>query len=108
MRAQNRPSRSGLNVRELIVSGFLISPKDQDRMRSGEARPIWIWSNDSGLATGFAKLVSSFIVSTFLSPSSSGEGLGWGMKFHQGEDMLQPSTPSPEEDRKSTRLNSSH
>src|SRR5436305_15314802 len=30
-------------------------------MRSGDAIPIWIWSKVSGLASGFAKLVSSFI-----------------------------------------------
>jgi hypothetical protein len=29
--------------------------------RSGEAMPILIWSNVSGLATGLAKVVSSFI-----------------------------------------------
>src|ERR1700712_1761483 len=44
-----------------MVSGFLISPNDHERMRSGEAIPIWIWSNVSGLATGLAKLVSSFM-----------------------------------------------
>src|SRR5436189_1610097 len=30
-------------------------------MRSGEAMPILIWSNVSGLTIGFAKLVSSFM-----------------------------------------------
>jgi hypothetical protein len=32
-------------------------------MRSGEARPIWIWSKVSVFWTGLAKLVSSFIFS---------------------------------------------
>ena len=52
-----------------MVSGFLISPKDQLRMRSGLAMPIWIWSKVSGFATGLAKLVSSFMVRTFLENS---------------------------------------
>src|SRR5436190_20812992 len=30
-------------------------------MRSGEAMPILIWANGSGLTIGFAKLVSSFM-----------------------------------------------
>src|SRR5574340_1081678 len=34
--AQNRPSRSGLNVRYLIVSGFVTSPCYQDRIFSGD------------------------------------------------------------------------
>src|ERR1700722_15549376 len=40
MRAQNSPSRSGLNVRLLIVSGLVTSPCDQLRIFSGEARLI--------------------------------------------------------------------
>jgi hypothetical protein len=57
-----------LGLERAVVDGlgFLISPNDQERMRSGEAMPIWIWSNVSGLATGLAKLVS-FIHSFSLS-----------------------------------------
>lgn len=44
-----------------MVSGFLISPNDHERILSGEAMPIWIWSKVSGFAIGFAKLVSSFM-----------------------------------------------
>src|SRR5690606_10670980 len=46
-----------------MVSGFLISPKDQLRMRSGDAIPIWIWSNVSGLAIWLVNLVSSCMLS---------------------------------------------
>src|SRR5579863_3337146 len=45
-----------------MVSGFLISPNDQLRIRSGEARPIWIWSKVSGLAIWLVNLLSSFII----------------------------------------------
>src|SRR5262249_6975004 len=44
MRAQNKPSRSGLKVRELIVSGLVTSPCDQLRIFSGEATLIRIAS----------------------------------------------------------------
>src|ERR1700733_12756555 len=40
MRAQNNPSRSGLKVRCLMVSGLVTSPCDQLRIFSGEARLI--------------------------------------------------------------------
>src|ERR1700689_4178219 len=36
--AQNSPSRSGLKVRELMVSGLVPSPCDQERIFSGLAR----------------------------------------------------------------------
>src|ERR1700685_3385511 len=36
--AQKRPSRSGLKVRELMVSGLVTSPCDHDRIFSGLAR----------------------------------------------------------------------
>src|SRR5436190_24351424 len=52
MRAQNRPSRSGLKVRQLIVSGFVTSPCDQLRIFSGEARLMRIASKS---AIGFAR-----------------------------------------------------
>src|SRR4051812_25348665 len=45
-------------------------------MRSGEAMPILIWSNVSGLATGFAKLVISFICQSLSGEILSGEGRG--------------------------------
>src|SRR4028119_1720332 len=76
-----------------MVSGFLISPNDQERIRSGEAIPIWIWSNVSGLATGFAKLVSSFMSSFPLLPSCLREGPGVGRPaFLRGP----PSIPPPQ------------
>src|SRR5580692_205419 len=36
--AQNNPSRSGLKVRKLMVSGLVTSPCDQERIFSGLAR----------------------------------------------------------------------
>src|SRR4029077_14406674 len=42
--AQNRPSRSGLNVRYLIVSGLVTSPCDHDMIFSGDARLMRIAS----------------------------------------------------------------
>src|SRR5215204_318890 len=47
IRAQKRPSRSGLKVRKLIVSGFVTSPCDQLRIFSGEARLIRIESKSA-------------------------------------------------------------
>src|SRR5580704_6641297 len=44
MRAQNRPSRSGLKVRSLMVSGLVTSPCDQLRIFSGEASMMRIAS----------------------------------------------------------------
>jgi hypothetical protein len=44
----------------LIVSGFLISPNDHDRIFSGLAIAIWIWSNACGAATGAKGLVISW------------------------------------------------
>src|SRR4029079_12007591 len=61
MRAQKRPARSGLNVPWLIVSGFLISPKDHDRMSSGLAMEILIWSKVGSGACVLNRLVISFI-----------------------------------------------
>src|SRR5699024_4711969 len=43
--SQHRPSRSGLSVLDLIVSGFFTSPKDQERIFSDEAKPIFIYWN---------------------------------------------------------------
>src|SRR5262247_1162018 len=40
--AQKSPSRSGLKVRYLMLSGFVTSPNDQDRIFSGDAREILI------------------------------------------------------------------
>src|SRR3954452_7775043 len=45
MRSQKRPSRSGLSVRQLIVSGFVTSPDDQSRIFLLDANPIRIASN---------------------------------------------------------------
>src|ERR1043165_1149580 len=47
-------------------------------MRSGLAMPILIWSNVSGLATGFAKLVISFIFGPFQGKSLGEAGEGGG------------------------------
>src|SRR5205085_7003644 len=44
MRSQKRPSRSGLSVRLLIVSGFVTSPDDQSRICLLDASPIRIAS----------------------------------------------------------------
>src|SRR6202040_71047 len=51
MRAENKPSRSGVEGRLLIVSGFVTSPCDQLRIFSGEARLIRMASKS---AIGFA------------------------------------------------------
>src|SRR4051795_3948141 len=40
MRSQKRPSFSGLSVLELMVSGLVPSPEDQDRICFEEASPI--------------------------------------------------------------------
>src|ERR1700739_1392676 len=47
MRAQNKPSRSGLKVREVMVSGLVTSPCDQLRIFSGEARLMRIASKSA-------------------------------------------------------------
>src|SRR3546814_2681982 len=47
MAVHNWPSLSGLKVRLLIVSGFLTSPNDHERIRSGEASAILIASKSS-------------------------------------------------------------
>src|ERR1035438_10168780 len=44
MRAQKSPSRSGLKVRELMVSGLVTSPCDQLRIFSGDASMMRIAS----------------------------------------------------------------
>src|SRR3954451_11346485 len=44
MRSQNRPSFTGLGVRELIVSGFVTSPLDHERICFEDASPISIAS----------------------------------------------------------------
>ena len=46
-----------------MVSGFLISPKDHDKIRSGEASEILISSNDFGACTGAKGL---FVISWFI------------------------------------------
>src|ERR1700756_4558800 len=51
MRAQNRPSRSGLKGLELMVSDLVTSPCDQLRIFSGDARLIRMASKS---AMGFA------------------------------------------------------
>src|SRR5271165_7187912 len=45
-----------------MVSGFLISPNDHERIFSGEAIAIWIWSNACGAATGANGLVISWFI----------------------------------------------
>src|SRR3546814_4776553 len=50
-------------------------------MRSGEAMPMRIWSKVSGLATGLAKLVSSFILNSLAPPL---QGRGWGGAYPLG------------------------
>src|SRR5512140_3111365 len=52
MRAQNKPSRSGLKVRSLMVSSFVTSPCDQLRSFSGEAR---LMQSATKSAIGFAR-----------------------------------------------------
>ena len=44
-----------------MVSGFLISPNDQERMRSGEAIEIWIWSKLCGPLGWPNRFINSFI-----------------------------------------------
>src|SRR3972149_334755 len=46
-----------------MVSGFLISPNDHDRMSSGLAIEILIWSNAGAGAWVLKRLVISFICS---------------------------------------------
>src|SRR5687768_3424442 len=62
MRAQNRPSRSGLKDRQLMVSGFLISPYDHDRIFSGEARAMRIWSKVGATGTGLKMFRTSWFI----------------------------------------------
>src|SRR5687768_11886054 len=57
-----------------MVSGFLISPKLHERILSGDAMPMRIWSNVSWRAIGLAKLVSSFIGFFPRSPPEGGRG----------------------------------
>src|SRR6476619_1616072 len=57
-----------------MVSGFLISPNDHERILSGDAMPMRIWSNVSWRAIGLAKLVSSFICFLPHSPPADGRG----------------------------------
>src|SRR5579863_3363870 len=45
-----------------MVSGFLISPNDHDRIFSGLATAIWIWSNASGAAGGANGLTTSWFI----------------------------------------------
>src|SRR5271165_1803144 len=45
-----------------MVSGFLISPNDHERIFSGLAMAIWIWSNACGAATGANGLVISWFI----------------------------------------------
>src|SRR6476659_2014958 len=63
-----------------MVSGFLISPNDQLRILSGDAIPMRISSKVSGLAIGFAKLVSSFMVLCSI-PLPRREGPGEGFQL---------------------------
>src|SRR3990170_5431436 len=48
-----------------MVSGFLTSPYDQERIFSGEARPILIESNSSFCVTCLNKSSSDFMCSSF-------------------------------------------
>src|SRR4029079_16031650 len=45
--AQNKPSRSGLDVRELIVWGLVTAPNDHDMIFSGEASEMRIASKSA-------------------------------------------------------------
>ncbi|CSC02107.1 Uncharacterised protein [Vibrio cholerae] len=47
-----------------MVSGFFTSPKDHERIMSGEARPILIASNSSVLCCAFRKFNKSFTFSS--------------------------------------------
>jgi hypothetical protein len=47
IRAQNNPSRSGLKVRQLMVSGLVTSQWLQLRIFSGEAKEMWIESKSA-------------------------------------------------------------
>ncbi len=42
-----------------MVSGFLISPNDHERIFSGLAMEIWIWSNACGWTTGLKRFMTS-------------------------------------------------
>src|SRR5690625_319747 len=64
MAAQNRPSRSGLKVRWLMVSGFLTSPYDHERISSGEDRAILMASKSSGWRCWLKRLRRSFMALT--------------------------------------------
>src|SRR4029077_7498526 len=59
--AQKSPSRSGLKVPELIVSRLEISPKDHDRIFSGDAREILIALKSFNVVGRFAKASVSTI-----------------------------------------------
>src|SRR4051794_7712884 len=45
-----------------MVSGFLISPNDHERIFSGEAREMRIWSNVGAAATGLKILRTSWFI----------------------------------------------
>ncbi|WP_262423013.1 hypothetical protein [Brevundimonas denitrificans] len=46
----------------MIVSGFLISPNDQDLIFSGEARAILIWSKVGVTGTGLKMFRTSWFI----------------------------------------------
>src|SRR5271156_5180267 len=69
--AQNRPSRSGLKVRQLIVSGLVTSPCDQDRIFSGLAKLMRI---ESKSAIWLARSYGLLRYKGILLPPSAGGG----------------------------------
>jgi hypothetical protein len=53
-----------LGLERAVVDGFRLldlAERPAERMRSGEAIPIWIWSKVSGFAIGLAKFINWFI-----------------------------------------------
>src|ERR1044072_8573479 len=77
MRSQNRPSRSGLSVRLLLVSVFVTSPDDQSRICFGDASPIRIASN------------SLMSIKVLLFPLGEFWSSGLFVDFHVGEVCIE-------------------
>src|ERR1700759_3759390 len=53
-----------------MVSGFLISPNDQERILSGEASEMRIWSKVGAATTGLKMLRTSWFIDMLLISSS--------------------------------------
>src|SRR3989338_2833580 len=82
-----------------MVSGFLISPKDHDRIRSGEAKLILISSKVLTGATGLNGLVeSSWFISYLMNGGGGQRGPKFfGEKFWPGKILNENfSIPSPQ------------